>query len=533
LLVLVAAVFSVVSGYNQSSVARAQVPPAGGSTYYVSPDGNDTAPGTEAAPFKTIQRAASLVDAGDTVVVRAGTYAGFQLGWDSPQSGTAAQPITFKGDPGAVIESRNNKTADGINLEGSSYVVIDGFEVNNASGNIDRACIRTVSGRNVTVRDNDVRNCGTWGIFTSHSDYVRIEDNKTSFNNSEPSDNHGIYVSNATVNPVITGNEIQDNRGAGLHMNGDLSQGGNGLITGARIERNVIYGNGEKGGSGINCDGVQDSLIRNNLLYGNHASGISLYRIDAAEGARNNVVVNNTIRMAPDGRWAVNIKNRSTGNTVSNNILLHDGPRGAINIVRDSLPGFISDHNAVTDRFSTDDGENILNLAQWRNATNQDGNSFISDPASLFVDAAANDYHLSTTSPAIDAGDPFGAPNVDLEGHGRPFDSAHDIGVYEFGSTSPPAPDTAPPEISSVRVSNVKRGSVNVTWMTDEASTTVVQYGRTAAYGKKRSNTDLVVRHGINLTGLSANTRYHYRVQSEDEAGNLAASTDLTFKTAR
>jgi hypothetical protein len=108
-------------------------------------------------------------------------------------------------------------------------------------------------------------------------------------------------------------------------MNGDLSQGGNGLISGARIERNVIHGNGENGGSAINCDGVQESLIRNNLLYGNHASGISLYRIDVAEGAMNNGVVNNTIRMAPDGRWAINIKNRSTDNTVSNNILLHDG----------------------------------------------------------------------------------------------------------------------------------------------------------------------------------------------------------------
>jgi len=84
-----------------------------------------------------------------------------------------------------------------------------------------------------------------------------------------------------------------------------------------------------------------------------------------------------------------------------------------------------------------------------------------------------------------------------------------------------------------VRISNVKRGSVSVTWMTDAASTTVVKYGRTRAYGKKRSNTDLVIRHGITLTGLSANTRYHYRVESEDEAGNLAASTDLTFKTAR
>ena len=201
--------------------------------------------------------------------------------------------------------------------------------------------------------------------------------------------------------------------------------------------------------------------------------------------------------------------------------------------MRDSLPGFISDHNAVTNRFSTDDGKSFLTLAQWRNATNQDGNSFISDPASLFVDAAANDYHLSATSPAIDAGDPFGAPNVDLEGHGRPFGSAHDIGAYEFGSTSPPAPDTGPPEISNVRVSNVKRGSVNVTWMTDEVSTMAVQYGRTRAYGKKRSSSNLVVRHGITLTGLSANTLYHYRVQSQDEVGNLATSTDLTCKTAR
>src|SRR5918998_4097071 len=457
--------------------ALAQVSPGAGSAYYVSPDGSDAAAGTQEAPFRTIQRAASLVEAGDTVIVRSGRYAGFQLGWDFPQSGTATEPITFKADPGAVIESRNGETTDGINLEGSRYVVIDGFEVNNASGNINRACIRTVSGRNVTVRDNDLSNCGTWGIFTSHSDYVRIEGNKSSFNNSEDSDNHGIYVSNATVDPVVVGNEIQGNRGAGLHMNGDLSQGGNGLITGARVERNVISGNGEKGGSAINCDGVQDALIRNNLLYGTHASGISLYRVDAAEGARNNVVVNNTIRMASDGRWAVNIKNRSTGNTVSNNVLLHDGPRGPINIVRDSLSGFVSDHNAVTNRFSTDDGESFLTLAQWRAATDQDGNSFVSGPAALF--AGANDYHLSATSPAIDAGSTLGAPNVDIEGKGRPFGSAYDIGAYEFGSASPPGADTTPPEISNVRVSNVKRRSVSVTWITDEASTTTVRYGRT------------------------------------------------------
>jgi hypothetical protein len=128
-------------------------------TYYVAPGGSDTAPGTEGEPFETIQRAASLVGAGDTVIVRAGRYAGFQLGWDFPQNGTATEPITFKADPGAIIESRNSKTADGINLEGPSYVVIEGFTVDNAANDITRACIRTVQGRNVTVRDNDVSGC--------------------------------------------------------------------------------------------------------------------------------------------------------------------------------------------------------------------------------------------------------------------------------------------------------------------------------------------------------------------------------------
>jgi len=84
-----------------------------------------------------------------------------------------------------------------------------------------------------------------------------------------------------------------------------------------------------------------------------------------------------------------------------------------------------------------------------------------------------------------------------------------------------------------VRILKARHGSVNVAWMTDEASTTVVHYGRSTAYGKMRSSSSLVVRHGITVNRLSANTRYHYQVESEDEAGNLAVSADLTFKTAR
>ena len=42
----------------------------------------------------------------------------------------------------------------------------------------------------------------------------------------------------------------------------------------------------------------------------------------------------------------------------------------------------------------------------------------------------------------------------------------------------------------------------------------------------------MVTSHSASLSGLAANTLYHYRVKSRDAAGNLATSGDFTFTTA-
>src|SRR5688572_18958496 len=60
-------------------------------TFFVAPSGSDAAPGSNAAPWLTLQHAANQVRAGDSVIVRAGDYVGFDLRTD----GTAAAPITF------------------------------------------------------------------------------------------------------------------------------------------------------------------------------------------------------------------------------------------------------------------------------------------------------------------------------------------------------------------------------------------------------------------------------------------------------
>jgi parallel beta-helix repeat protein len=380
------------------------------------------------------------------------------MGWNFAQNGTASQPITFNAQPGATIVSRNQETADGIDLEGSSYVIINGFTVTNADGSITRAGIRSVINTNAVIEHNNVSNCGTWGIFTGFSQNVVIKNNVTSKSQTQ----HGIYVSNSADNPVIQGNIVFANHDCGIQINADASQGGDGIITNALIANNMIYNNGTGGGSAINLDGVQDSVIVNNLLFNNHASGISLYQIDGAGPSLNNLIVNNTIVNASNSRWALNIQNASTGNTVYNNILYDANPsHGSIDISTDSLPGFKSDYNIVVNRFTTNDGNTVQTLAQWQQATGQDKHSKIATTSQLFVSIAKNNYHEAPGSPSIDAGTSQDAPKVDISGHGRPSGKGYDIGCYELEVTPTVIAEQPAANATGVSVTTVVTATFN------------------------------------------------------------------------
>ncbi|MFH2005443.1 MAG: right-handed parallel beta-helix repeat-containing protein [bacterium] len=395
-------------------------PHAHAATYYVdSANGVDGTAGTQGAPWETLQYAADTVTAGDIVIVLAGTYAGFEL----TTSGSSTARISFEADPGVTVTGE-------MNLEGASYVTIQGFEITGSN----RAGIRAVECQHVWLLGNRAYQNFRWGIFTGCCADLLIEGNEC----SESEDEHGIYVSNSGDRPTIRGNELWGNNANGVHMNGDASISCNagfidndGVISNAVVEQNTIYGNGAGGGSGINCDGVSDSYFANNLVYTTHASGMSLYQIDAGAPSTDNLVVNNTIVVADDGRWAMNIQDASTGNTLWNNVLLTFHPsRGSIDISADSLTGLVSDYNVVTDTFS--EADNWISLSEWQASTGQDQNSILSDPATVFADAANDDYQLSTTSPARDTGSATNAPNVDLIGNARPVGSAIDIGAYEY-----------------------------------------------------------------------------------------------------
>lgn len=395
-------------------------------TYYVSNNGDDSNSGLSITDaFETLQHASDLVLAGDSVMVSAGDYVGFY----HETSGTENNYIVFHAEPGVVISQPNGTTNDGINLEGASYIIVEGFTVNG----VPRAGIRSVLNSHVIIQNNTCSYNGKWGILTGFSEYITIRFNTCNYSIDE----HGIYQSNSADYPIIHGNTCHDNNANGIHMNGDISLGGDGIISFAQVTGNHIYNNGEAGGSGINCDGVQDSYIANNLLYNNHASGISLYQIDGGEPAHRNVIVNNTILQPDDGRWALNITDGSSDVIVFNNILLSDHPyRGSITADPVALETLICDHNILADRLSADDGDSNMSLAEWTSLTGLDNASATATPENLFVDPLANDYHLIETSPAVNEGlssiSTANAPFVDFEGNARPAEGIYDIGAFEY-----------------------------------------------------------------------------------------------------
>jgi len=98
-----------------------------------------------------------------------------------------------------------------------------------------------------------------------------------------------------------------------------------------------------------------------------------------------------------------------------------------------------------------------------------------------------------------------------------------------FTTSSPP--DTTAPIISSIMNSTPTTTGTTVSWLTNELSNSVVEYGITTSYGTTSSDSSSVLSHSVSLSGLSSGTLYHYRVKSTDPSGNLATSSDNTFTT--
>jgi len=303
-------------------------------TYYVDKNhsqASDSNPGTEALPWKTLQKAGPILVAGDTVLVKGGTYdvspATTDCKWSRPgirpvNSGTVDMPIAYRVFPGHEVVLDNGTPDSGcptIGSRESDYVIIDGFTVRNpgtkgvavfGSGN------RRVKG---VVIENMVIS-GVQGDSCGNAEAIRIEEasgtivrNNLMFDlHSSPKGCDGVGVRQyRTDNTLIEHNEVYDTAD-GLYdkVNGDsnvyrYNYVHDCLRSGIRIRAggsdghkdDVVYGNiVVRCNNGISVAGSSSTPNINTIVYGNtvvdSAKGIGVQDDVHNTQVWNNIIVN-------------------------------------------------------------------------------------------------------------------------------------------------------------------------------------------------------------------------------------------------
>jgi hypothetical protein len=87
------------------------------------------------------------------------------------------------------------------------------------------------------------------------------------------------------------------------------------------------------------------------------------------------------------------------------------------------------------------------------------------------------------------------------------------------------------PEITDVTASNITSTSALITWTTDQAADSLVEYGTTSGnYLNSEYDSAMLTSHSISLTGLIPSTTYYYIVTSSN-ANGTATSIEYTFST--
>jgi len=266
---------------------------AASSTYYVSPSGSDSGPGTLSSPWRTVAKALATLRAGDTLYVRGGTYVESIKSIKISQ-GTATAPIRVANYPGErpVIQGL-------LWLQRPSYWTLDGINVTWDSANVSTDhMVKMINGVGWTIKNSEI-----WG---AHS-YAGLLVAGTV--TGEPA--NWTVSSNCIHDTYPSNNPNQDQL---IYANTDMTAGA-GLI-----ERNILFnatnGMGVKlGGADVNVGGAVYVTMRNNTIYNTSQNSLVSWR------SHDNAISGNIFDLA--GTNYGNIRGyQLTGanNTVSGNI---------------------------------------------------------------------------------------------------------------------------------------------------------------------------------------------------------------------
>lgn len=378
-----------------------------GTTYYVSPLGADTNPGTVTQPFATIQRAANVVAPGDTVIVEDGNYRGTGTGTPCASSGnrpvvcvsrggSSTGWVTFRSNTrlGAKIDGASNASTYGFQfINDVGYIRVEGFDVfgmGSTSHDVAGFVIYD-GGHDVVISHNSIHDIGR--LCTDHIYGMS-----------------GVYVQNARVN-------VSENR---IHDIGRFAPGENGCSPTTGNYQNHDHGLYINGSNDGWAPGARDITIFNNIVW-SIARG---WPVQVYPGAVANLaILHNTFAFAnPYRAGHVLIAAPTSNGKIINNIFL-DPLTAAINFSSGTQTNLTVNNN--------------VSSTPVRNKTPA-GVTFSNNLESVDPQLIAGDLIPQSTSPAIDAGLVLAEVSSDFVGTARPQGHSSDAGAWEAAAPSEP-----------------------------------------------------------------------------------------------
>lgn len=462
-----------------------------GKTYYVSGTGNDKNNGLkEDQAFRTLQQAADLVKAGDTVYVMNGTYEqtkypGNPILGINQKHGTEAAPITFTAyhDQKPLLKSANSNA---IAITGSSYIVIEGLTLVGANDQItleyaqsqqknDKNSLTNGNGiyaspdstgvhsDHLVFRDNNVSKFSGGGISTKEADYITVENNIVS--------ECGWYSLYGTQGISLLGNYNSDNNTSDYKniIRGNITHDNYNYIPWLPAGE-ITEGNGIMIDNGNVQAYKGKTLITNNTSYNNGGAGIQVFNTNNVDVVNNTTYQNSQHpHLAGYGEILIN---KASNTQVLNNIIYAKKDGDSL-VVTYSSKETTADHNLIynTDQYS------------------KTGTNFILGKDPLFVNAANNDFRLKLGSPAIDTGsNAYNSitKNIPLDGDGN-GSAVIDMGAYEAPRSFIPTPEI-----------QVLDGTVDIA----DDSTTPINFGDTTV-GNTLTKTFTIKNTGLATLNLS------------------------------
>jgi hypothetical protein len=368
---------------------------------------------------------------------------------------------------------------------------------------------------NISVESNTILNSGTGRGLTAGAESECVGINMQGVQNGWVTNNYisgqggeGIQTNAGSTNVIITGNTVINTYATGIYLGAGWGNGGN--VTGAVASWNYI----ELGALSISpaltiatehaTDAVNGFYVHHNILKGkNTAIGCLLYGQGSFAGGINNGHVHHNVCTNDQYGFKLLGPTTSTNNTFSNNIIsvTNNGRAYWINtapsVGSNPITNYAIDYDDV---FSPSVATFIVEmptstfytLAQWIANTAHADHAVATDP--LFVNSAS-DWHVSTGSPAINAGVVVSSVDQYVVG------TAPDIGAYEFS-----APTYAQRVVGYIAASTTGDASTN---SSTSVANEVALFSDTGGKTLKRATTTGIAKltSGV-LSAASAGTDY-------------------------